>query len=174
MKLFVESFRVLAALLAAAATAAMAFAGYGTILTWSAGEAALGPSLLLGAAVWLPAFVVALGHAVILGLPAYLVLRWAGWTGWWVSLACGFAIGCLPFAIYFSPFDNAASFSQVGDKVLIENGVTTPAGWIDYGKTVAGLGLLGLIGGLAAWLTWYGLGRLFPARGSAAAHGLQH
>lgn len=161
MKLLAEAVRVLIALLAAAVTAATAFIAYGAIVTWSSGEATLQPSFELTASLWLPAVAVALAHAVVLGLPAYLVLRWFGWTRWWVSPICGFAIGALPFAIYFSPFDNAASFSQVDDRVLVQNGVTTLAGWIDYGRTAAGLGLLGMAGALAAWQAWYWLGRTF-------------
>ena len=163
----VELLRVVAGLLAAAVVAAMAFAVFGAILTWSSAEAGLGEAILMAVAFSWVTFIVALAHAVVLGLPAYLLLWWAGWTRWWVSLACGFAIGCLPFAIYFSPLDNAASFSQVGDKVLIENGVTTLAGWIDYGETAAGLGLLGMASGSAAWLAWYGLGRVFARPGAA-------
>src|SRR5262249_54756485 len=94
-------------------------------------------------------------------LPAYVALRWVGWTQWWVSLACGFAIGCLPFAVYFFPLDNPASFSQVGDRILVKDGVTTLAGWIDFVKSAAGLGLLGMGGGFAAWLTGCAAGRLF-------------
>jgi len=167
MKLFAEAVRILIALLAAAVTAATIFVGYGAIVTWSAGEAALGPSIQLMASLWWPAAAVALAHAVVLGLPAYLVLRWFGRTRWWVSLVCGFTVGALPFAIYFSPFDNAAGFSQVGDKVLVQDGVTTLAGWIDYAESIGGLGLLGMAGGLAAWLSWYWLGRAFT-RATAA------
>ena len=161
MKLLAEAVRVLIALLAAAVTAATTFVGYGATVTWCSGEAALWPAIQLTMSLWSPAVAVALAHAVVLGLPAFLVLRWRGWTRWWVSLVCGFAIGGLPFAIYFSPFDNAASFSQVDDKVLVQDGVTTLAGWIDYAESIGGLGLLGMAGGLAAWLTWYWLGRVF-------------
>ena len=161
MKVLAEAVRILIALLAAAMTAATIFVAYGAIVTWSSGEAALGPAIELTTALWLPAVAVALAHAAVLGLPAYLVLRRLGWTRWWVSPICGFAIGALPFAIYFSPFDNAASFSQVGDKVLIQNGVTTLAGWIDFVESTAGLGLLGMASGIAAWLTWYWFGRAF-------------
>jgi hypothetical protein len=163
----VELLRVAAGLLAAAVVAAMAFALFGAILTWSSAEAGLGEAILMAMAFSWVTFIVALAHAVVLGLPAYLLLWWVGWTRWWVSLACGFAIGCLPFAIYFSPLDNAASFSQVGDKVLIENGVTTLAGWIDFAKGVGGLGLRGAAGGFAAWLTWYWLGRMFTRPAAA-------
>jgi hypothetical protein len=161
MRLLAEAVRILIALLAAAVTAATVFVGYGAIVTWSSGEAALGPAIELTALLWWPAAAVALAHAVVFGLPAFAVLRWFGWTRWWTSLVCGFAIGSVPFAIYFSPFDNAASFSQAGDKVLIENGVTTLAGWIDFAESVGGLGLLGVAGGIAAWFCWYWLGRVF-------------
>ncbi|HXP03339.1 MAG TPA: hypothetical protein VN808_04400 [Stellaceae bacterium] len=157
MKLAFETLRVAAALLAAPVVAATLCTGF----EWVSNSAwpGIDPGDLSFS--WAVTFIVALAHAVVLGLPAYLLLRWRGWTRWWTSLVCGFAIGSVPFAIYFSPFDNAASFSQAGDKVLIENGVTTLAGWIDFAESVGGLGLLGMAGGIAAWLTWYGLGRVF-------------
>jgi hypothetical protein len=158
MRIVFEIIRSLVALLAAPVAAATLFTG----LEWATGPdwPRIDPDDI--SFLWPVTFTVALAHAVVLGLPTYLLLRWRGWTRWWTSLVCGFAIGSLPFAVYFSPFDNAASFSQLGDKVLIQNGVTTPAGWIDFAESVSGLGLLGMAGGMAAWLTWYGLGRVFP------------
>jgi hypothetical protein len=94
---------------------------------------------------------------VVLGLPAFLLLRRLGWTRWWVSLAAGFAIGALPFAIYFFPnWTGVGNFAAEGDRI-----VTTPADWIDFAEVVVALGLLGMVSASAAWLTWHGLGRLF-------------
>jgi hypothetical protein len=168
MNLVFEAIRVVAGLLVAPAIAATLFTG----LLWvtSSDWPALDPGDF--GFFWPAAFVVALAHAVALGLPAYLLLRWAGWTRWWVSLPCGFAIGCLPFVIYFFPsWTGVGSFTQEGDRIA-ENAATTLVGWIEFAKIAGGLGLLGMAGAIAAWLTWYGLGRLF-ARGDAAAQSLQ-
>ena len=146
MKFAFEVTRIISALLAAATAAAATFIGYGVIAIRAAGDEALGQAIESAASLWWLAFAGALAHAVILGLPAYLVLRALGWTRWWVSPICGFAIGCLPSAFYFTPF---------------EDGVSTLAGWIDFIEGVGKIGLLGMAGGIAAWLTWYWLGRAF-------------
>jgi hypothetical protein len=157
MRIVFETLRVVAALLVAPFVAATLFTG----LEWVTNPA--WPKIDPGdiSFLWPITFTVATAHAVALGLPAFVVLRWLGWTRWWVSVVCGFAIGSIPFAIYFFPLDNAASFNQIGDKVLVEHGITTLAGWIDFAESAGGLGLLGMAGGFAAWLTWYGLGRVF-------------
>jgi hypothetical protein len=168
--LFGEALRVAVAVPAAAAAAAGLFIAAQVIVSWLSDGTpffeALGLAILLGIA----AFFVALAHAVVLGIPAFLVLRWLGWTRWWASPLAGFAIGSLPYAILFSPLrGEAADFYQAGDKILVQNGVATLAGWIAYGETAGALGLFGLVGGLAAWLTWYWLGRAFAGRGAAGA-----
>jgi hypothetical protein len=97
MRIVFEVIRALAALLVAPVVAATLFIG----LEWVSNPAwpRIDPGDL--SFLWPVTFIVALAHAVALGLPAFLVLGWLGWTRWWVSLVCGFAIGCLPFAIYF-------------------------------------------------------------------------
>ena len=45
-----------------------------------------------------------------------------------------------PYAIVSWPLrEQVAGFSQVGDKILVENGILRRAGWIVYGGVVAGL-----------------------------------
>jgi len=164
MRLIVELLRAAAALLVAPAVAATLFAGFEWIS--NPGWPGIDPGDVTF--LWPVAFIVALAHAVMLGLPAYLLLRWMRLTRWWVSLAGGFAIGALPYAIYFSPLREISSHSEVGRYVLVDNGVTTLVGWIYYGATAGALGLLGAAGGLGAWLTWYWMGRVFTGGGSAA------
>jgi hypothetical protein len=164
-RIAVEALGVLVALAVSAATADVLLAAYLVFDAWRGGALGQDAGFGEGTVLIFGAFFVALGHAVVLGLPAFVLLRWAGWTRWWVCLPAGFAIGALPFAVMFSPFTEAAGFSQVGDKILVQGGVTTLAGWIAYLTGVAGLGILGMAGALAAWLTWRFFTRL-AARGA--------
>jgi hypothetical protein len=157
MSLILEVLRVLVALPVAPLVAATLFTG----IEWVTSPAWPGIELDAIAFLWPVTFIVALGHAVALGLPAYLLLRWIGWTRWWVSLPSGFAIGALPFVIYFFPnWTGVGSFTQEGDRV-VESGATTLAAWLDFAEIAGGLGLLGMVSASAAWLTWHALGRLF-------------
>jgi len=48
-------------------------------------------------------FVIALVHAVVLGLPAYFLLRPLWRAGWAVAAIAGFVIGALPTALFILP-----------------------------------------------------------------------
>ena len=104
------------------------------------------PTLLLGtlaAAVFPIAFIVALIHAVVLGLPAYLLLRRWFRLNYANATAAGLVIGALPIFVY-----------------LVLTGLETEAAYPGYdfslaaqlrdGAWMAGIfGVLGAIGGLA-------------------------
>jgi hypothetical protein len=149
-----EIIRIVTALLAAAAASATLFVAadlIGLLLLPAdpdiAGEA-LDHILLL----WPPAFAVALAHAVALGLPAFLVLKRRGLTSWWVSLLGGFTVGALPYAVLALPWTSPSP-------ELVAAHIVPPFTWLHYGAMAGGLGLLGLAGGIAAWLVWRRLGR---------------
>jgi hypothetical protein len=128
--------RVPIAVLVAAGTPATMFAIDGA-------RTSFGWAVFLGLLV----FVIALLHALILGLPAYFLARKFNAARWWVVLVGGLMIGAGPWTIHV---------------------------WIDYGSlskayaqgdldlSVLGGGS-GMAGGIAAWLTWYLLGRRMPA-----------
>ena len=119
--------------------------------------------------LWAAAFIVAIVHAALLAFPVFLILRLRGWTQWWTSLICGFVIGGLPYAVFFfPPWDQPASFAQVGSSVLVENGKATALGWVFYAGSAVSLGIIGMISGFVAWLTWYWFGRLTANRPCAA------
>jgi hypothetical protein len=78
------------------------------------------------------AFVVAIVHIVVLGLPAFLWGWRHGLIHWWSTLIIAFIIGATPTIFVF-----------------------LPNGLIDYTFPVAAImGLFGVIGGFAFWLVW--------------------
>ncbi|HXC26885.1 MAG TPA: hypothetical protein VNV38_02945 [Stellaceae bacterium] len=150
--------RVIAALIVAAATSASLFVAAdlaGLLMiprSDELGAEALGHIMLL----WPPAFIVALVHAVALGLPAYLIARSLGLIRCWVSLPGGFVVGALPYAILALPW-------QAPPENLVTAHIVPPFTWQHYAAVTCGLGLLGAAGGLAAWFVWRWLERR-PAR----------
>jgi hypothetical protein len=135
--------------LAAAATSATLFVAADlTGLLFLPGDAdiaaqALDHLLLL----WPPAFAIALAHAVVLGLPGFLILKRRGLTRWWISLPGGFAVGALPYAVLALPWSSPPP-------QLVAAHIVPAFAWLDYAGSAGGLGLLGTAGGLAAWLVW--------------------
>jgi hypothetical protein len=112
--------------------------------------AALGQSVAL-----LPlAFGIALAHAVLLGLPLFLLLRWKRRVNAAWSIAGGFVVGMIPGAILTWPWRPGSGSSSSADGVpTVVDGVPTLAGWIAYGETLTILGAFGALGGLVFWLT---------------------
>ena len=86
-----------------------------------------------------------------LGLPSYLMLRRLGWTRWWLGVIGGFPVGSLPYGLVALPW-TAAPPELVAARVI------APFSWLHYSAVAAGLGLLGMAGSIAAWLTWRALG----------------
>jgi hypothetical protein len=144
------------ALLAAAATSATVFVATDiTLLLLSPGDGnSLGFVLETIQFLWPIGFVAALVHAVVLGLPAYLLARRLGWTRWWASLIGGFAVGSLPYAVLALPW------GAPPPPDLVEAHVIAPFSWVRYGGVALGLGVLGMAGGFSAWCTWRRLGRV--------------
>ena len=81
------------------------------------------------------------------------MLRRLQLTAWWTSLIGGFLIGGLPYAILAFPWSGSPSPD------LVAAGVVARFNGLHFGLVIAGLGLLGMAGGLAAWLTWHHIGR---------------
>ncbi|MGM9481410.1 hypothetical protein ACS5PN_09490 [Roseateles sp. NT4] len=93
-------------------------------------------------------------HVVLLGLPAYALLRWRNAVRWWSILASSFLLGAAPTAIWSWPLryaDLKTSATFDGVQTMIDGNPTT-AGWLQYGQGVLFFGAWGLISGLAFWL----------------------
>ncbi|WP_025560699.1 hypothetical protein [Sphingomonas sp. UNC305MFCol5.2] len=92
------------------------------------------PRLLL---VPLTTFAIAFGHALVLGLPLYLLLDRRGWANGWLAALAGACIGMVPVLI-FTTIDH---FQYPSDRYA--------AGWLTQVSGALWLfGFLGLCGGL--------------------------
>ena len=79
------------------------------------------------------AFIIALPHALVLGLPLFLVLRAKGWVNAGSSLGGGFLVGAIPMAV----------LTGLGN-----------SDWLTNILAVSLFGVCGATGGLAFFLLW--------------------
>ena len=120
--------------------------------------AALAPALLVGGmgqSLYLMtlAFVVSLAHAIVLGLPFFLIFRSVGRINALTSIVGGFFAGAIPIALFTWPFRPGNGSSYSFDNVpMIIDGTPTSAGWISYGQGVIYFGCFGALAGLVFWL----------------------
>jgi protein-S-isoprenylcysteine O-methyltransferase Ste14 len=101
-------------------------------------------------------FAIALGHAVLLGLPLFLVFRLKGWVNVMSCVALGFAVGAVPASVLTLPvehpeFHTSASVDGVP--------TATSTGWFSDVKPPIYFGSLGALGGFAFWVAsiWFGI-----------------
>lgn len=99
------------------------------VITWQGPPVVMLPALLL-------AFVVTLGHTLILGLPVALLYHAKRWHQPELADATGFLIGAVPIGL-----------------VLSAHGIEDPAGWPGFLRLIGVCGALGAAGALAFWLT---------------------
>ena len=99
-------------------------------------------------------FFVASIHALLLGVPLFLVLSHKGWVNVVTCAIGGFVIGSFLIGIIFWPWSPGnGSNATIGDTKTIIDGVPTFDGWLYYLKSVSFFGLIGASGGLGFWLT---------------------
>ena len=103
---------------------------------------------------------VALGHAVLLGLPIFLIFQSRGWGSAAASVVLGFAIGAVPAGILSFPVSGFAHFASAwaGGTPTLTLVPSTAALCVDYILPLIYFGLLGALGGIAFWavLTCFG------------------
>jgi hypothetical protein len=93
-------------------------------------------------------FAIALGHAVLLGLPLLLVFRLKGWINVMSCVALGFAVGAVPAGVLTWPMEHPelhTSASVDGVPTAI-GGVITSTGWFGEVKPLIYSGSLGAPG----------------------------
>jgi hypothetical protein len=100
-------------------------------------------------------FIVALAHAIILGLPLFLFLSSKSRIG---IIACslgGFAVCASGLAVLglFGMLGGGSYNAWTGGRATVVNGIPTLLGWLEYVQSVGFVGLVGLAGGLTFWLT---------------------
>jgi len=127
---------------------------------------ALVPALAVGALGFslkpiTAAFVIALGHAAVLGVPAVALLWHRRLVNWLTALVTGFVIGAIPFGFVSWPLSYGNTNGWVDHVQTIANGVPTAAGWIQYLRGLATFGAFGALGGLACCL-WLRIWRALP------------
>jgi hypothetical protein len=114
-------------------------------------------------------FLVALGHAIVLGLPLFLFLRAKSLVGIISCALGGFVVGAIGPASFglMGMFGNASYNASSGGRATIVNGAPTLAGWIEYAQAVGYAGLIGLAGGLTFWLVTRLSGQIPPEPATA-------
>jgi hypothetical protein len=139
----------LASVLASAIAPALVF----TIIMLVLGRSAFVPFLF---PMFAMAFVVALAHSVVLGLPAVWLLLRTNRFVLWPILCVGFLVGLVPMAALTWPYRPSLSSSSAwSDGVqILNNGVPTTAGWLSYAGGAAYLGVLGTVGAVAFYYTF--------------------
>ena len=96
---------------------------------------------------------VSLAYVIVLGAPAYYLLRKLKAVWWWSTIATGFILGAIPMALFTWPLNpgNKTSASINGVQTIID-GVPTIEGWLQFVYGVSFVGLCGMVGALAFWL----------------------
>lgn len=85
-------------------------------------------------------------HVLMLGAPAYFLLRWCGLLRRWSALLTGFVLGAVPFSIFSWPLRDASPglYASANGVDTMVNGVPTMAGWLQYLGGVSFFGACGL------------------------------
>jgi hypothetical protein len=97
-------------------------------------------------------FLIALGHAVLLGLPIFLIFQSRGWIGVTACVVLGFAIGAVPAGILTLPDSGFYARAWAGDTPTATNGLGTAAMRASYVTPLIYFGLLGALGGFVFWV----------------------
>lgn len=150
--------------------------------------AALAPAIVLGAmGGTLPqitlAFVIALIHSFVLGLPLFLILRvkvknWGTGLSILVALIAGFAIGAIPWGAFTWPLKISSFVMKTNTWIgpdhvqTVRDGIPTLAGWLEYIKGLSMFGAIGALGGFAFWVALKLLGDLPSARKEEVVEGV--
>jgi hypothetical protein len=121
------------------------------------------PEPLYGLGGFLMAIVVvASGVALLLGIPAFLLLNRFGRASWTSLAIAGATLGMLPVALawprHLPGYSAGVSWHGKYVDTYIQGGPTTYA-WLTYGENVFYFGVHGLIGALVFYAIWRRLDR---------------
>jgi len=101
--------------------------------------------------LWLQALIAYL-ITLLLGTPAFFILRRKGWLQWWAFVCVSFGIVAIPTLIllYFS-LSSYSNYTQ-GTAELVSNHRITMAGFTWLASATVSSGGLGAIGGIVFWI----------------------
>lgn len=131
------------------------FSNCAAALLLSALAPAFAFSIWMGDALFAPlTFAIALGHALILGLPLFIHFHRRGWFSLLSATLVSIAIGCLPVGLLTFPLSFwGDGSSSVNGVPLVVDGIPTWAGWVDYFGFILYAAAFGALGGATFWLT---------------------
>jgi hypothetical protein len=117
---------------------------------------AMAPALIITVLSWQivllpPAFAIALGHAVILGLPVALICLVNRWTGLRAAVAAGLLVGAIPGGLSFWIIPFFRGNASINGVPTVIDGILTSAGWVEFLALVGRLGGLGVAGSIVFW-----------------------
>jgi hypothetical protein len=94
-------------------------------------------------------FAIALGHAVLFGLPLFLVFRSKGWVNVMTCVVFGFFVGAVPAGALTWPMQHLKllTIASVDGVPTIINGAITAARWVRYVKPLIYFGAFGALSG---------------------------
>jgi hypothetical protein len=92
------------------------------------------------------------GFVVVLGLPAYFLLKHIKRVTWWSTVVSGFLIAATPVAIFLWPYGSPGSSASSNGVDTMISGVPTLAGWLEYLQAVLFFGVFGLASAFVFWL----------------------
>jgi hypothetical protein len=143
-------------------------AGIGTALLFAclvpaAAMAALWSSANIGGSAFVLTFGMAFAHAILLGLPLFLIFRSKDWVDVATCAIAGFAIGAGPAAVLSWPTQHPQAHA-VGP--TMSDTAVLIARWGDYLTPPAHFGMFGALGGVVFWLVLTS----FEVVGKSAVH----
>lgn len=100
------------------------------------------------------ALFVSAAYVLILGVPAFLLLRKLRAIHWWSTIGVGFLLGAFPIAVISWPYRFAGMSASSNGVQTIINGTPTSAGWLEYVSALSFVGGCGALGAAAFWLVW--------------------
>ena len=108
----------------------------------------------LAAMMFALTFLIALSHAILLGLPLFLICQFRGWVSLASCVALGAFIGIVPAAILAHPAQLSEFSARAwasGVLTASDGAITTAAVWVGYIRSVIYFALFGAWGGFIFW-----------------------
>lgn len=91
---------------------------------------------------------------MLLGVPAYFLLRWAKVIEWWSTIGTGFLLGAVPYSIFTWPASSGNFSASVNGIPTVVSGAPTLEGWTQFLYGCFAIGILGAAAALGFWLVW--------------------